>query len=68
MTCLTCVHWDARKTKPEIRRLHLARCALGPVWEYLPMQASCSSFAKVGPEMERARMEWKAKVEKRCAA
>ena len=65
MSCLTCKHWDARKTKPEIRRLHLARCALGPVWEYLPPQGVCPKYLEVGAEVKAKRLEWMAKVEKR---
>lgn len=62
MPCLTCKNWDAKRTPSEMRKLHLARCALGPSWEFLPMQGSCERFAEATPDVVRLRLAWRDKV------
>lgn len=59
MDCLTCTHWDAKRTAPEIRRIGLAVCALGPRWQYLPPESGCARFTEAPAETAAARRQWK---------
>lgn len=61
MTCLTCVNWDAKNTPPEMRRVGLATCALGPRWEFLPPEQACPRFEEALPVVAAARRTWFAK-------
>jgi hypothetical protein len=63
MSCLTCANWDAKRTRPEVRKLRLAVCAVGPMWEYLPPHATCKRFTPATPEIQSARLKWKERHE-----
>ena len=57
MTCSTCANWNLRGN-PQMAALHLAACALGPRWTFLPTHATCARWKAMEPAQEAKRAAW----------
>lgn len=56
-TCSTCANWNLRASR-EMAALHLAACALGPKWTYMPTHATCERHKPLPVEQSEARVKW----------
>jgi len=55
--CLMCEHWKPRENPPMAKH-RMARCALGPVWTFLPPKQTCERHKPVAEDVAAARVAW----------
>ena len=67
MTCSTCANWNLRSSR-EMAALHLAACALGPKWTYMPAHATCERWKALQPDQADKRAEWLRRSSSRSGA
>lgn len=68
-TCIGCTYWSLKDTDRSMARLGYARCLKKKLPGHTTSSdaAACDRFAAVGAGAVKARIEWIAKQEGRCA-
>lgn len=57
MSCLTCKHWEPRKSAA-MANSGFAACAMGRSYEFLPLRYSCERESALPDGLKEKRVTW----------
>ena len=66
MSCLTCAHWQPRRSG-DMARHGYGVCAAGPAWQHLAPQHTCPKHKPAAESVTQARTQWLNKLDAKAS-